>query len=252
MKRWLPEFALLVVALGCAGIAGAQDPRIPEDFEATYEFYRNGKLAGEASFSLQTTNGQWVMRSSSRGTKGLARMAGLREQSTSRGRWHDGKPRPDAFEQNIKYRFGGDYNRADFDWSNGQVKSVHEDGETLLDLEPGTLDAVSTGLAIRTGLLQGEQEWFFPVVDKDRIDRDHFKARAPEQLDFGQGCFEVSTVEKIRRPESTRYTRTHHARELDFVPVFVEHGKQDGDHMETRIVSLKLDGQPVSAKKGCG
>ena len=192
-----------------------------------------------------------INESESKGTKGMARLVGFQEKSTSNGSWEDGQPRPVSFEQNIKRVLKNINIRADFDWDKGKVKSVYDDGESTLDLVPGTLDATSAGLAIRAGLLRGEIEWRFPVVDKNSIDNDRFRSAEPVSLDTALGCLEVRTVAKIRGPQSSRYTRTSHATELDFVPVFVEHGKQGGNHLETRIKTLILDGKTVKPRAGC-
>ena len=140
---------------------------------------------------------------------------------------------------------------AEFNWANGTVRSVYEDGESTLELGDGVLDPVSIGLVIRAGLRNGEDEWRPMMVDEDEIEEQHFRAQPESMLDTSLGCLEVRNVEKIRAPESSRYTRTWYATDLDYVPVFIEHGKKDGDHMETRIRSLTLDGQSVSAKAGC-
>lgn len=246
----MPRLSLLPFL--CLALAGpVRGAELPAEFDATYTLYRNGKLMGETRIRLDSDAGQWMMISESKGTKGMARFLGFQEQTTSQGQWLDGEPRPDSFEQHIDMAFKKRTARADFDWAQGTVKSVYEDGEAELELVPGLLDPGTAGLAVRAGLRRGENQWVLPMLDEDEIDEDQFRARPAADMDTALGCLRVRTVEKIRGPESKRYTRTAHAARLDFVPVFVEHGKEDGDHMETRIVALTLDGQPVSASDGC-
>lgn len=239
IRRWLP-----VPLLALAGIAQAAEPPVP--FEATLELLRNGKLIGESRFSLSVTGGDWVMRTESRGTRGLAKFLGVEESSESRGGWQHGAPRPVSFRQTVEVAIKTMETRADFDWDAGTVRSVHEDGEDTFPLQPGLLDPVSVGLAVRAGLAAGEREWRLPMVDEDEIEEQHFRAAGAEAIDTPLGCLQTERVDKIRGPQSTRYTRTWYARDLAWVPVQVAHGKTDGDRMESRLTSLVIDGEQIA------
>ncbi len=252
IDRYAPP-RLRALALGlllASGPALADGP--PTPFVAEMEFLRNGKTIGSATFSLEVDGNDWVMRSSVEGTKGVAKFLGVEESSESRGGWADGAPRPESFLQRVKVSFKTIETRANFDWEAGQVLSVHKDGENLLETVPGLMDPVSVGLAIRKGLENGEREWRLPMVDEDEIEEQHFRAEGAESLDTPLGCFETERVDKIRRAGSTRYTQTWYARDLDWVPVYVAHGKTDGDRMESRLVSLTVDGEAVPAGATCG
>lgn len=219
---------------------------LPLPFEADYEVYRNGKLIGETTISFAVAGDQWTMRSDTEGTKGIARFLRLKEWSLGEGEWIDGAPRPDNFRQEVKVAIKTITTAADFDWQAGTVLSVHKDGEHTLEVVPGLLDPVSLGLWVRAGLAAGEQEWRLPMVDEDRIEEEHFRVAEAVPLSTALGCQNTHRVDKIRGPQSKRYTQTWYADELGFVPVYMVHGKQDGDHMESRIVSLTLDGELVS------
>lgn len=238
-----------LLGAGMALSAVADEPPVP--FEAQMEALRNGKVIGESKISLSVENGDWVMRSHTRGTKGMAKFLGVDERSESRGGWQDGAPRPDGFEQRVKVSFKTIETTAEFDWAAGQVRSVHEKDEFILPAEPGLLDPVSVGLAVRAGLAEGEREWRLPMVDEDEIKEQHFRAEGAEALETALGCLHTERVDKIRAPTSRRYTRTWYARDLKWVPVHVTHGKTDGDHMETRLVSLTVDGVTVEAGQVC-
>lgn len=237
-RCWLPT-----LLLAAAGVAHGAEPPVP--FEATLELLRNGKLIGESRFSLSVTDGDWVMRSESRGTRGLAKFLGVEESSESRGGWEDGAPRPESFRQTVEVSFKTIETTADFDWDAGTVRSVHEDGENTFPLEPGLLDPVSVGLAVRAGLTMGEREWRLPMVDEDEIEEQHFRAAGAEAIETPLGCLQTERVDKIRGPQSTRYTQTWYARDLAWVPVQVAHGKTDGDRMESRLKSLIIDGSKI-------
>lgn len=242
------RLAALALALPLASALAAD---LPASFEAEYELYRNGKQVGETRVRFSAAEERWTLESESEGTRGLARMLGLEERSRSEGRWQDGEPRPERFEQQVKAALKDRHTTADFNWNKGQVLSTHHEGETRLDLPEGAVDPGTVGLRLRLGLADGEQAWELPVVDEDEVETQRFEARTPERLDTGLGCMEVRRVERIRAPESRRYTHTFHATELDFIPVRVVHGKQEGDRMETRLTALTIDGQAVRPRPAC-
>jgi hypothetical protein len=190
------------------------------------------------------------MLSETEGTKGLASWIGLRESSSVEGDWHEGGPRPLNYERNVKAIKTMQWS-AEFDWQAGEVRTEYPDGESVLQLEPGVLDELAISLAIRQGLSRGEDEWFFRQVDEDEIEDAHFRTSSVKAVQTPLGCMQVHVVEKVRAPQSTRYTRTYYAAEHGFTPVLIEHGKQDKEHVEGRVVSLTVDGQPVPRGPDC-
>lgn len=237
---------ILVLALSASPCAA----QTPSAFEARLELLRNGKVMGESVFTLTSENGTWRMESQTRGTKGLARFIGLEEASFSEGDLPDGLARPLRFERTVDaiktLRWS-----AEFDWAAAVVRSVHPDGESTLELLPGVVDENSLGLRIRAGLARGEDDWRLLVLDEDEIEQQHFAVRAVERIQTALGCFETHRVDKIRDPSSKRYTRTWYADEWDFVPVRIEHGKHGGDHMESRIVEMTVNGRKVTGEPDC-
>jgi len=222
----------------------------PADFEARLELLRNGKVLGETVFTLTTQDGRWAMHSATRGTKGLARFIGLEESSSGEGDWYNDSPRPLRYERNvhaiIKRRWS-----AEFDWQQGTVHTVYPDGESTLALKPGVLDESALGLLIRAGLERGEDEWMLQLVDEDEIEEAHFKAEPPRKIQTALGCMRVFVVDKVRAPDSTRYTRTYYAADHEFAPVLIEHGKKGKEHIEGRVVSLTINGQAVEPGPDC-
>ena len=206
---------------------------------------------GETRFTFESDGERWTLTSDTKGTKGLAKFLGISENFVSKGRWVDGQARPDGFDQNVKISIKKIHNQATFDWEAGQVTSVHEDGTSLLPLEPGVQDPTSIGLAIRSGLNAGETAWRIPLVDEDEIEIHRFEDQGEDAIESPLGCLQTRRVDRIRGPESRRYTRTWYATNHDFVPVRIEHGKTDGDHLETQIVELVIDGESIAPGPSC-
>ena len=245
--RHLTITCLLLALLAWAAPCPAQTP---SDFEARLEVLRNGKEMGEMVVTYTSADGTWRLESRTRGTRGLAKFIGLEEASATEGDWLDGNARPLRFERTIDaiktFRWS-----ADFDWEKGVVRSVHRDGESMLELQPGVIDENAIGLRIRTGLLRGENDWHLLAVDEDEIEQEHFTVQKVERIQTALGCLEAHRVDKIRDPSSKRYTRTWYARDLDFVPVRVEHGKKGDEHVESRLVGMTLEGRDVTKGPDC-
>lgn len=241
--------ALLVLGLLTAPVSGMAAP--PPPFEAVYELYRNGKLAGEAHIRFTVDGEQWTLASSSKGTKGMARFLGLEESSTSNGGWGDAGPVPLHFERQIEVSFKTIITSAQFDWQALQVLSRFDGQELQVPIEPGVVDAVSEGLAIRAGLASGDRHWLLKVLDEDEIETHEYAALQASELQTALGCQPAVAVARQRGEHSTRYTRSIHAVDLAWVPLQMEHGKTDGAHMETRITSLTLNGRPVTPGPPC-
>lgn len=245
-----PARSLLFV-LGLALLAPPALARPPVAFDARFELLRNGKPLGESRFRFTVDGDRWRLSTETKGTRGLARFLGLEETSESHGTWVNDAPRPQHFSQTVDVSFRTVETRAEFDWAAGSVTSVHKDGTSVLDLEPGVLDPVSIGLKLRSELSTGAREWRFTVLDEDELEEQVYRVAEQTSLDTVLGCFETHRVDRVRRPDSTRYTRTWYAQDLAWVPVKVAHGKTDGNRMESRLVSLVVDGEAVSARPPC-
>jgi hypothetical protein len=139
---------------------------------------------------------------------------------------------------------------ADFDWEAKRV-TVTTDGETAtLELAEGALDPMSLQLEMRRQLASPKPQLEFLMVDEDEIEKQTFRALPPERLETSLGCLHTKPVEKVREG-SSRFTRFWHASELGHIPVRMEHGKTDGDHMELRITELVMNGITIEPQPGC-
>lgn len=87
----LRRAAALALAFAFAVAPLAAAPVAP--FSATYEVRRNGDVLGEATLHLRRDGDAWRFTNSTRGTQGLARIAGVRIDESSRFRYlPDGRP----------------------------------------------------------------------------------------------------------------------------------------------------------------
>ena len=222
-----------------------------QEYSARYSLYRNGKLAGKANFELRNEGDKWIMSTEGRGTHGLARLLRARDREYVEGYLQDGRFLPLRFEHNVSVAGIGTHWTAVFDWPADTVTVEADRKRFELELQGEALDGLSLKLELQRRLRANEENLEFLLVDEDAIDPQNFRRLPTEMLETSLGCLETIPVERIRSPDSSRYTRAWHAPALHYLTVRLEHGKTDGDHMEMRIAELQLTGQPHSGGLGC-
>ncbi len=245
-KRNLLIIAILFTAWFCnSGFAGMAVP-----FEAVYAVAIDGKPRLETRISLVKQDEQWLLKSDSKGTRGLARMLNAGSSERSSGHWNNEQFQQLEYRQRSKVAGKKDHWTAHFDWPNGRVTTHHEKGESILSVNAGTADPLTLTLALREQLERGLTHFFVEVVDEEEIDKHEFRAGEAIRLQTSLGCYEVIQLERVR-DNSTRYSAGWYATSLAYFPVRVRHGKKGGKEYEMRITSLVLDGEAVSGAPDC-
>ncbi|NND44773.1 MAG: DUF3108 domain-containing protein [Xanthomonadales bacterium] len=237
--------ALLAVMLASAGPAWAQVP-----FDAVYEVRVDGKPRLETRIRLFNQDDRWVLESATEGTGGLARFLKVASAEHSSGSWVDGRYRPQAFSHHSKVAGKDERWSAAFDWSSDQVETRVEDTAHTLEITPETVDPLSLTLMLGRLLADGGTDFEVRVVDEDAVDQHRYRSSGPSQLQTALGCLEVVALERIRE-NSKRYSTGWYAQAHHFLPVRVQHGKRGGKEFDMRIVSLSLDGQPLTPGEDC-
>lgn len=223
---------------------------INEPYSARYAVYRNGKLQARSEFLFQQQGENWIIKSESVGTHGMAKFMKFRDFEFVEGRFHDDKFRPLRYVHDLKW-IGPDQNSAAvFDWENMLVDVTHKGDSRTLELTDGAVDPMSLQLELRERLANPELGMEFMLVEEDELELQQFRMLPEEKIETSLGCLNTIPVEKIRR-SSRRFTRSWHAGDLLFIPVRMEHGKTDGDHMELRITELTIAGTVVEPQPGC-
>ena len=222
-----------------------------QEYSARYSLYRNGKLAGKADVELRNEDARWIMSTVGNGTHGLARFLRATDREYVEGQLQDGRFIPLRFERDFSVAGIGNRWTAVFDWPSDKV-TIEAGQKTLeLDLQGEALDGLSLKLELQRRLRSRQENMDFLLVDEDEVKQQSFRILPTEMLETSLGCFETIPVERVRSPESKRYTRAWHAPALGYLTVRLEHGKTDGDHMEMRIAKLQLADQPFTAGLAC-
>jgi len=226
-------------------IAFAADKDAPAaPFHAEYRALHNGDDIGLTTLDLSDNHdGTWTLRSETRGTSGLAKLAGIHISETSHFRWHDGRP------EAIDYRYREDSaikkreRHAAFDQKAGEVH-VEEGGDTFrYATVPGLIDRHAVTLALATDLKRGASSFDYKVAVKDHIEDMHYERAGTEKMSVPAGEFDVVLMRRIGEPGSDRkrVARSWFAQSLGWMPVQIEQTEKKGDTITLKLVSVHHD-----------
>lgn len=246
MIAFMIGFALLLLLLPADLLASDL-----QEYSARYSLYRNGKLAGKVNVQLRNEGDKWIMSTEGSGTHGMARLLRAKDIEYVEGHLQDGHFLPLRFEHDFSVAGIGKHWTALFDWSADTVTVEMDRKSTELALQGQALDGLSLKLELQRRLRNREEDLQFLLVDEDEVKQQSFRILPTEMLETSLGCLDTIPVERIRSPDSKRYTRAWHAPALDYLTVRLEHGKSDGDHMEMRIAELQQADQPYTPGPGC-
>lgn len=237
MKTSLNVFAL-VLAIAASSAVAAENAA-PAPFHAEYLAFRNGDELGRTTLDLsENHDGTWTLRSETRGTSGLAKLAGVHIVETSQFRWRDG--RPEAIEYNYKQDSAVKSRTRHAAFGHGEVH-VEEGGETFrYAMVPGLVDRHTVTLAIAGDLKRGAQSFDYKVAVKDHVEDMRYERAGDENLKVPAGTFDVIQMRRIGEAGSDRkrVARSWFSEKLGWMPVQIE----QEDKKDT--VTLKLAAAP--------
>lgn len=241
-----PPMRTLIAALALAAAAStgraADGAQPPAPFHAEYLALRNGDALGRTTLDLtRNGDGTWTLRSETRGTDGLAKLAGVHIVETSHFRWHDGRP------EAIEYRYRQDSvikkrtRHAEFDRKSGEVR-VEEGGDTFrYAITPGLVDRHAITLAIGADLRNGTQTFDYKVAVKDHVEDMRYRRIGSENVNVPAGSFDAVLMRRVGEPgaDRRRVARSWFAESLGWIPVEIEQTEKKGDTVTLKLVSVR-------------
>lgn len=236
MKRLPTVFA---AALCASAPAFAADTSITP-FHADYATLRNGSEVGHTTLDLADNgDGSWTLRSETKGTSGLARLAGIHIVETSRFRWKDGRPEALVYDYRQEGAFKQRTRHADFDWKANEVHVREGDGDFRYAIAPGIVDRQAVTLAIASDLVRGASGFDYKVAVKDRIEDMRYARGADETLKVPAGEFRTVLMQRDGEPgaDRKRVARSWFAQSLGWLPVQIEQTEKKGDTVTLKLVS---------------
>ena len=224
----------LVLAL-CAGAAVAQ----PAPYTAEYEVLRNDKPLGQGTVTLAPQGETWLLSSVTRGTRGLANLAGVEIVEKSILQWRDGRPESLDYQYRQQAAWKTRERSVRIDIEHGRVTSREKDKVHEFVYSPYAIDRQVVALAMANDLARGKRgKLTYRVVDRDRFGPQTYRVGEAETVDTPAGQQRALRVQRVRN-RSGRVTTTWLGLDNGFVPVRVLQREPDGETFEMRLVSLQ-------------
>ena len=206
----------------------------PYPFNAEYEAKYGGFKANAERSLFFSENGQIEMTTSLK-LKLLGKtLSSITEQSIL-----DIDPQNNQFRP-VDYSFtqtgiGKRGRQINFDWKAGTA--LYDDGniETQTPLQIGLADNLSSYLEVSKQLQAGNQDIFFPAIDKGNIEQLHFKVRGEELISTHSGKFRTIKIEKIRGPNRKRTTQMWLALDWDYLLVKLVQIENSGKNLSLEL-----------------
>ena len=178
MRRPLARLAITLALAAASAGAWALEP-----FQASYDAYREGKLAGSASMKVAplADAGRWQIDLGVRGTHGLARLAGLNIQQSTLFDTQGEQFRPLSQATTQNALFTGKKMVGTYDWAGHSAQwtgDVKKNRRAPVTLQNGDLSALLVNLAVIRDAEPGRQLQY-RVVDFGKV-RDYQYAVATE------------------------------------------------------------------------
>lgn len=239
MRIPIPAFLGALAAIAsCTAPAMAASP-VMAPFHAEYATLQNGAELGRTTLDLRDNDdGTWTLVSETRGTEGLARIAGVHIVETSRFRWKEGRPEAVAYDYRQDTAFKQRTRHADFDWKAKEVH-VEEGGDFRFATVPGLIDRQTVTLAIASDLMRGASTFDYQVAVKDRVEEMRYSLGAIETLKVPAGEFKTRVAKREGEAGSDRkrVARSWFAESLGWLPVQIEQTQKKGDTITLKLVA---------------
>lgn len=223
------------VALAVATLAALPLAAVPvAPFSATYEVRRNGDVLGEATLRLVRDGADWRFTSSTRGTQGLARVAGVRIDEASRFRYVDGRPETIDYRYVQKTSFNARERGAVVDAGAGRIALRNRDQRTEVPYVPGVVDRQLVTVALMQAVAAGARgEQRLQVANRREVEAQTWVIGAKESTgEAGLGW----RIERRRDDGEDRDTVLWLDDDRGHLPLRIVQREEDGETIEMRLL----------------
>ncbi len=229
---------LLLSALIPCGSALADSPIAP--FKAEYASLRNGSEIARTTIEWKhNSDATWTLRTTTKGSSGLAKMAGLDVTEESVLRWNDGRPETIRYDFRQDVAFKNKHRHGEFDWKAGEVNMVDGKSDARFALVPYTIDRHALTIALAADLARHADSFNYKVATKDAIDDISYTACGEVKLEVPAGIFSTRCLERVREK---RTATSWFAESNGWIPVQIEQVEKKGDTVTLKLVSVSRAG----------
>lgn len=190
--RTLTATFLATALAATCGVASAAPP-VPA-FTAHYQVLQNGAPIGRATLTLAPGTGNtWTFTTDSKGTAGLASLLAASTSEVSTFKWVGDAPQGISYEYTLQSALKQKRRSVRFDWSSHTVE-VDNNGTFHFPTQPGVIERHTLPLALAAGLAAGKQTFDLPVAVRDRVETQHYAARAAQSITVPAGTYDATPV----------------------------------------------------------
>ncbi len=187
------RFVLAAALAATCMTATAAAPPVPA-FTARYRLTQSGALIGDATLTLARGPGDsWTFTTRSKGTAGLAAALGASIRETSTFTWAGDLPQCERYQYTLDSALKSSRRSMRCNWTHHTIQ-VDDKGSHTFAAVPGTLERHTVPLAIAAGLAAGKSDFALPVAVLDRVEIQHFKAQAKQNVSVPAGTFDATPV----------------------------------------------------------
>lgn len=234
-----------LIATGLLGLAASgsshAEGTVPlAPFQAEYRVLRNGDAIGHATLQLRELDGDdWEFSNRTRGTSGLAGLLGVDVTEASTFHWSDGRPEGLDYHYMQHAAIKSRKRSIRFDWRDERASTREGRKHWNTALVPGAMDRSLVTVALMADLHSASATALdYPVVEKDRIETQHYVRGANETLDLPAGRIDAVRVERERR-HGSRQTICWFAPAMAWLPVQIEQIEKHGE-----TITMQLESAP--------
>ncbi|HEX9583886.1 MAG TPA: DUF3108 domain-containing protein [Gammaproteobacteria bacterium] len=238
MHALLIRLCVVALTIVPAGANAASPAGLPEPFIARFSLSAHGAKIGETEWSVRAlTTGLYAYESRSNAAGVLALISDEEIVERSEWRFDEGLLRPVYYSYK---RSGGKKDRnisVAFDWQNMQARNTAKGRAWNMPVPDGTLDKLSYVLVLMGDLAAEKTNLEYLVADGGKLKTYKLRIEGVERLETALGALDTVRVRRLRTSED-RETLLWCARELNYLPVKIEHKERDGTLL-MRIMSVE-------------
>ena len=230
------KFMFATALLLSSAIASATPATVPiKPFQAEYVASRNGKPLGVTTIEWRANaDGTYTLRTTTKGTSGLAKLAGLDVTEESTLRWRNGVPETTRYDFQQDAALASKDRHADIDWTSNRIEMNDNGNNVSYDTVPGMIDRHAVVLALANDLARHHDSFDYKVAMKDGIEDFRYTKLPDATLKVPAGSYDTVALQRTRGP---RTSTTWFTERSGWVPVQIE--QRDGKKKETITLQLK-------------
>lgn len=213
--------------------------KLPPDFEAKYDVYKNNVRAGFMQVSFKN-NGEQIIYKSNTTPVGLATLFVSGQEIIDYAELHliDGSYKTIEFKHEVKNSKKDRTEHYKFNWNENKADVTYKDRNNVLEISPFTLDNYSSQLLLMREPSAENIEITFPVISKGRLKDYVFNFAQVEALETNLGALEANKFIRNKGDDKNSTYFGWYAKSLHHIPIRLD--KYENGKIDTSIRIIEV------------